>query len=223
MSQIATSNSEKMGLRKMPYAFTEQGVSMLSAVLSSERAIQVSINIMNAFVEMRQFMLSNAQIFQRLDNVELKLLKTDEKLEKVFDAMSENQIVAKQGIFFEGQMFDAYSFVSDLIRKAKKSIVIVDNYVDDRVFKLLTKRKKGVKAAIYTRKIENALVLDLQKHNSQYAPIELKTIKTFHDRFIILDDKDVYHFGASLKDLALKCFAFSKLDVNYFELLNKLK
>jgi phage regulator Rha-like protein len=130
------------GARFQPYAFTEQGVSMLSAVLKSKQAVHISIQIMDAFVEMRKFMLSNAQIFQRLDNVELKLLKTGEKLEKVFDAMSENQIIDKQGIFFEGQMFDAYAFVSDLIRKTKKSIVIVDNYVDDRVFKLLTKRKK---------------------------------------------------------------------------------
>ncbi|MCL2335763.1 MAG: ORF6N domain-containing protein [Endomicrobia bacterium] len=206
-----------------PYVFTEQGVAMLSSVLSSKRAVEVNIHIIRAFVEMRKFMISNAQVFQRLDTIELKQLKTDEKLEKVFEAMSENQIVPKQGVFFEGQMFDAYAFVSDLIRKAKKSIVIADNYIDDRVFKLLTKRKKGVKATIYTRKIENALVLDLQKHNSQYAPIELKTIKTFHDRFIILDDKDVYHFGASLKDLALKCFAFSKLNINPLELLNKLK
>jgi hypothetical protein len=223
MSQIATFNSEKMGLRKMPYAFTEQGVSMLSAVLSSERAIRVSINIMNAFVEMRKFMVSNAQVFQRLDTIELKQLKTDEKLEKVFEAMSENQIIAKQGVFFEGQMFDAYAFVSDLIRKAKKSVIILDNYVDDRVFKLLIKRKKGVKATIYTKNVKNPLALDLQKHNSQYAPIELKTIKTFHDRFIILDDSEIYHFGASLKDLALKCFAFSKLNINISELLKNLK
>jgi len=172
---------------------------------------------------MKKFLVSNAQIFQRLDTLELKQLKTDDKLEKVFEAMEQNKVVPKQGIFFEGQMFDAYTFVSDLIRKAKKSIVIIDNYVDDRIFKLLTKRRKGVKAAIYTKNIKNVLALDLQKHNSQYPPIELKTIKTFHDRFIILDDNEIYHFGASLKDLALKCFAFSKLNINSFELLNKLK
>ena len=206
-----------------PYAFTEHGVAMLASVLLSKRAIQINIHIINAFIKTRKFLLSNAQIFQRLDNVELKQLKTDEKLEKVFEAMEQNQVVPKQGIFFEGQMFDAYAFVSDLIRSAKKSIVIVDNYIDDRVFKLLIKRRKCVKAAIYTKNIKNTLALDLQKHNSQYSPIELKTIKTFHDRFIILDDNEVYHFGASLKDLAVKCFAFSKLNINSFELLNKLK
>ncbi|MDR1417933.1 MAG: ORF6N domain-containing protein [Endomicrobium sp.] len=205
-----------------PYVFTEQGVAMLSSVLSSKRAVEVNMHIIRAFVEMRKFMLSNAQMFQRLDMLELKQLKTDEKLEKVFDIMEQNQIIPKQGVFFEGQIFDAYTFVSDLIRKAKKSIIIVDNYVDDRVFKLLTKRRKGVKATIYTKSIKNALSLDLQKHNAQYVPIDLKTIKTFHDRFIILDDNEVYHFGASLKDLALKCFAFSKLNINPFELLNKL-
>jgi len=206
-----------------PYVFTEHGVAMLSSVLSSKRAVEVNMRIIRAFVEMRKFLLSNAQIFQRLDAVELKQLKTDEKLEKVFEAMEQNQVVPKQGIFFEGQIFDAYAFVSDLIRKAKKSVVIIDNYIDDRIFKLLTKRRKGVKAVIYTKNIKNALALDLQKHNSQYPPIALKTIKTFHDRFIILDDNEIYHFGASLKDLALKCFAFSKLSINSFELLSKLK
>ncbi|MCL2335225.1 MAG: ORF6N domain-containing protein [Endomicrobia bacterium] len=222
-SQFATSRSSWGGQRYQPYVFTEHGVAMLASVLSSKRAIQINIHIINAFIEMRKFMISNAQVFQRLDTIELKQLKTDEKLEKVFEAMSENQIVAKQGVFFEGQIFDAYAFVSDLIRKAKKSVIIIDNYVDDRVFKLLIKRKKGVKATIYTKSIKNPLALDLQKHNSQYAPIELKTVKTFHDRFIILDDSEIYHFGASLKDLALKCFAFSKLNINISELLKNLK
>jgi hypothetical protein len=126
-------------------------------------------------------------------------------------------------VFFEGQIFDAYAFASDLIRKAKKSIVIIDNYIDDRAFKLLTKRKKGVKAVIYTKNINKAILLDLQKHNSQYPPIELRETKNFHDRFIVLDDNEVYHFGASLKDLALKCFAFSKLNINSYDLLSKLK
>ncbi len=211
------------GARTFPYAFTEQGVSMLSAVLKSKQAIEVSIKIMNAFVEMRKFLISNAQIFQRLDTVELKQSKTDERLEKVFEIMEQNQIVKKQGVFFEGQIFDAYNFVSDLIRKAQKSIVIIDNYVDDRIFKLLTKRKKDVIATVYTKNIKTSLTLDLQKHNLQYTPISLKTAKAFHDRFIILDGNEVYHFGASLKDLAVKCFAFSKLNITASELLNNLK
>jgi len=211
-SQFVTSNTEKMGIRKMPFAFTEQGVAMLSGVLSSKRAIEVNLKIMRTFVEMKKFLISNAQIFQRLDVIELKQLKTDEKLEKVFEVMSQNQGIPKQGIFFEGQMFDAHNFVSELIRKAKKSIVVIDNYVDDRVFKLLTKRRKGVKAVIYTKNINKALSIDLSKHNSQYAPIELKIIKTVHDRFIVLDNSEVYHFGASLKDLGfrVKMFCFLK-------------
>jgi phage regulator Rha-like protein len=206
-----------------PYVFTEQGVAMLSSVLSSERAIQINIHIINAFVDMRKFLISNAQVFRRLDNLELKQLKTDEKLEKVFKAMEQGQIEYKQGIFFDGQIFDAHNFVSGLIRKAKKSIVIVDNYIDDRVLKLLTKRKKNVSAVIYTKNINAALSVDLEKHNAQYTPITVKTVKNFHDRFIILDNAEVYHIGASLKDLGLKCFAFSKLDINSAGLINKLR
>jgi hypothetical protein len=205
-----------------PYAFTEHGVAMLASVLSSQKAILINIHIINTFIYMRKFLISNAQIFRRLDRVELKQLKTDEQLTQVFKAMEQNQTNHNQGIFFGGQVFDAYSFVSGLIRKAKKSITIVDNYIDDRVLKLLTKRNKNVSATIYTKSINKTLSVDLEKHNAQYTPIIIKEIKTFHDRFIILDETEIYHIGASLKDLGLKCFAFSKLDIKSIELINKL-
>ena len=151
-SQIVMSNGDKMGLRKAPYAFTEQGVAMLSAVLRSETAVKMSIRIINAFVAMRRFIASNAQVFQRLDVLETKQLKTDKKIDQVLDAIESKEILPKQGIFFDGQIFDAYSFVSDLFRSARESIVIIDNYLDDSVLTHLTKRGKDVKVTLLTRK-----------------------------------------------------------------------
>ncbi len=225
-SQIVISNKEKMGLRKPPIAFTEQGVSMLSAVLKSETAIKVSIQIINAFVEMRKFLITNAAVFQRLENVETKLLthqiKTDGKFEKIFKALENKSIIPKQGLFYEGQIFDAYSLIADIIRTAKKTIILIDNYVDDTVLKLLTKRKNKVSTIIYTKRISKVLKQDLEKHNGQYEPIEIKKLQTSHDRFLIIDEKRIYHFGASLKDLGKKWFAFSKLEMDAKELVDKL-
>ena len=225
-SQIATSNKEKMGLRKPPLAFTEQGVSMLSAVLKSETAIKVSIQIINAFVQMRKFLINNATLFQRLENVEIKLLtnqiKSNEKFELIFKALEDKSITPKQGLFYNGQVFDAYSLIADIIRTAKSSIILIDNYVDDTVLKLFTKRKKKVIVTIYTKTVSKVLKQDLEKHNSQYEPIEIKNIKTSHDRFLIIDEKIIYHFGASLKDLGKKWFAFSKLEMEAKEIINKL-
>jgi hypothetical protein len=217
------SDADKMGLRRAPYAFTEQGVAMLSAVLRSDTAIQVSIQIMQTFVTMRKFLINNASVFQRLDHIELKQLKTDEKLEQIFKALETGQIQPHQGVFFDGQIFDAYSFVSSLIREAKKSIILIDNYVDDTVLALLSKRNMHVIATIYTLKINLQLDLDLKKYNSQYPEIKIFELREAHDRFLILDEKELYHFGASLKDLGKKWFAFSKMDAFVHHILSKLQ
>lgn len=206
-----------------PYAFTEQGVAMLSAVLRSDVAVQVSIQIMQAFVAMRKFLLNNASVFQRLDQVEMKQLKTDEKLEQIFKALEAGQPKSDKGIFFDGQVFDAYVFVADLIKSAEKEIILIDNYVDESVLILLSKRKQGVKAGIYTKNTSKALDLDLKKHNSQYPPITIKELTASHDRFLIIDRNELYHIGASLKDLGKKWFAFSKMDHLTGLMLNQLK
>lgn len=222
-SQIVTSNTSRGGRRYLPYAFTEQGVAMLSSVLRSKTAVKVSIQIMNAFVNMRKLISQNAGIFQRLDKVEYKQLKTDEKFEKLFDALQSKDLEPKQGIFFDGQIFDAYKFVSGLIRKAKKTILLIDNYIDETVLDLLTKKKKNVLVTIFTNKITKAMLLNVEKFNSQYPTLELKEFTKAHDRFLIMDNKDVYHFGASLKDLGKKWFAFSKFDKEAFSILENLK
>jgi len=209
-----------------PYVFTEQGVAMLSAVLKSEIAVKVSIQIIDAFIVMRKFIINNAQLFQRIDTVEKRQLKhemeTDEKFEKVFNELQSSQLEPKQGIFFDGQIFDAHKFVSGLIRKAEKSILLIDNYIDDTVLDLFTKRKKNVAVTILTKKITKELALDLNKFNAQYPVIEIKEFSDSHDRFMIIDNEDVYHLGASLKDLGKKWFAFSKFDKSAFLIIKKL-
>ncbi|NOQ56292.1 MAG: ORF6N domain-containing protein [Nanohaloarchaea archaeon] len=223
ISQIVMSNEDKMGLRRHPYVFTEQGIAMLSAVLRSKTAVKVSIDIINAFVIMRRFIYANAQIVQRLDNLEIKQLETNKKIDSVLDAMEVKEIQPKQGIFFDGQIFDAYKFVSDLIRRAKESIVLIDNFVDDSVLTFFSKRDYDVRVVIYTKNITEQLKLDLNKYNSQYPQILIKEFKKSHDRFLIIDDKEVYHIGASLKDLGKKWFAFSKFNKDAFKLLEKLE
>jgi|WetSurMetagenome_2_1015567.scaffolds.fasta_scaffold191577_1 hypothetical protein len=224
-SQFATSN-KKGGRRYLPYVFTEQGVAMLSGVLKSNTAVQISIQIINAFVSMRKFISANAQIFHRLDSVERKQIEykveTDEKFERVFDAIEEKDIKSKQGIFFDGQIFDAYKFVSDLIRTAHKSIIVIDNYIDDGVLTVLSKANKKVRITLLTKAISKQLALDIKKYNEQYPAITLKEFHHSHDRFLIIDGKTVYHFGASLKDLGKKWFAFSKFDKDAFKLLERL-
>jgi hypothetical protein len=226
-SQIVTSNREKMGLRKLPYAFTEQGVAMLAGVLKSETAVKTSIQIINAFVAMRRFIATNAHIFNRLDAVEKKQIEykadADRNFEKIFNAIESKEIIPKQGIFFNGQIFDAYRFVSDLFRTAKKSIIIIDNYIDDTVLTHLAKRHADVTVTILTRSISKHLSLDVNKFNEQYPAIEIKEFNNAHDRFIIIDGNTIYHFGASLKDLGKKWFAFSKMDIGAVEMLRKLE
>lgn len=211
------------GRRTNPYAFTEQGVAMLSAVLKSDVAIEISVKIIDAFVAMRRFIFANAQVFQRLDILEIKQLETDKKIDHVLNAMESKEIQQKQGIFFDGQIFDAYQFVSDLFRSAEESIVIIDNYIDDSVLTHLSKRKKDVKVILFTKSISRSLALDVKKFNEQYPAIEVKEFKNSHDRFVIIDNTTVYHFGASLKDLGNKWFAFSKMDIGAVEMLTRLK
>ena len=214
----------------VPYAFTEQGVSMLSAVLRTDVAVGISINIIRAFAEMRKFIATNATIFSRLSKLEqkqitsdVKQLETDTKINKILNALETNQITPKQNIFYDGQIFDAYTLIADIIRSAQKTIILIDNYIDDTVFKQLAKRNKNVKATIYTKALDKTGKQDLQKHNAQYPKIEVKKLSTAHDRFLIIDSKTVYHFGASLKDAGKKWFTFSKLEMDANDILEKLK
>ena len=205
-----------------PFAFSEQGVAMLSSVLHSDEAVEISIKIMNAFVAMRHFLLSNAQVFQRLDRMELKQLETDHKIEQIFDKLEEQSVIPKQNIFFDGQIFDAYRFVAGLIKSAKKEIVLIDNYADETVLTMLDKRGPSVKATIYTKQVSTQFQLDINRHNAQYPPIEVQAFNKAHDRFLIIDEK-VYHIGASLKDLGKKWFAFSLMqDITPQDLISRI-
>lgn len=227
MSQNATSSWG--GTRKLPYAFTEQGIAMLSSVLKSQTAVEVNIRIMRAFIAMRRFIATNAQLFQRLETIEYHQLEmkqhqevTDRRIDEVFKRL-DTDIPPMQGIFYDGQVFDAYRFVSDLIRKAKQSIVLIDNYVDDTVLTLLDKRSEGVSATIYTQCVSSQFQLDVDRHNSQYPFIEIKRFNKAHDRFLLIDN-EVYHIGASIKDLGKKWFGFTLMrDITATELIKKIK
>jgi len=214
------------GRRYLPYAFTEQGVAMLSAVLRSDAAIAISIQIMQAFVGMRRFLIAHGGLIQRMDSLEKRQatqeIKTDERFEKVFNALEHRSCTPSQGVFFDGQIFDAYVFVNDLLRTAKRFIVLIDNYVDDSVLVQLAKRPAGISAAIFTKKISKQLALDLQKHNAQYPAITIHELDGSHDRFLIIDEA-VYHIGASLKDLGKKWFAFSKMDQSGLKVMEKIR
>lgn len=194
-----------------PYAFTEQGIAMLSSVLKSDIAVEVSIKIMNSFVKMRKFLLSNKEMFARLDRIELKQLETDKKLEEVFNYIATNTEV-KQNIFFEGQIYDAFSFIVGLIKKAKKEIVLIDNYVDINTLNILCKKNKGVDIIISTAGKGNLSTKDINKFNAQYPKLLVKTTTDFHDRFLIIDKTEVYHIGASIKDAGKKSFGITKIE-----------
>jgi len=221
VSQNAIPSRKYLG-GALPWVFTEQGVANLSSVLNSEQAIEANINIMRAFVEMRKFILNNAQLFQRIENVEYKQIETDKRIDQLLDALDNGTTKAKQGIFYDGQIFDAYLFVSELIKSAESSLVLIDNYLDETTLSLFTKRNNKVKVTCYTKTITNQLLIDLTKHNAQYEAIEIKEFKQSHDRFLIIDNIHIYHFGASLKDLGKKWFAFSKFEKGAVEMLGKL-
>lgn len=221
VSQFVIPSKSYFGGTK-PFAFTEQGIAMLSAVLRTQVAVEVSLQIMRAFIEIRKQTVHNNLLTYRLDRVELKLLETDQRIEQVFKALEDKNSKPNHGIFYNGQIFDAYNFISDLIRKANTSLILIDNYIDDSVLTILNKRKEGVIATIYTSKISKELTLDIKKHNQQYPAILIKTYNQAHDRFLIIDEKELYHIGASLKDLGKKWFGFSRMDSMVKEVMGKL-
>ena len=223
-SQFATSSWG--GTRKLPYAFTEQGVAMLSAVLKSETAVKASIQIMKAFVEMRHILTTNAQLFQRLDFIERRQIasdihqkETDEKVQELFSLMDKYKIDETQGIFFQGQIFDAYAKFENFISQAKKEIILIDGYIDLSVLERLSKKQKSVDVTIYTDSKTKITEQDIQKFNAQYPNLTVKYTAKMHDRFLIIDGTILYHIGASLKDLGKKCFAFEILDSSLIPLI----
>lgn len=211
--QFVTLNKNGRGQHRkyLPYVFTEHGIAMLSALLKSDVAVRVSINIMKAFVEMRKFLMINGQIFERLSSVENKLLEHDKKIDKVFNSLQLEENI-KQRIFFDGQIYDAYSLIIDIIKKAKKKILIIDNYIDDSVLKMLTKKNNNVEVVILTSDKSNIQKIDIQKFNKEYPLLKIGKTNKFHDRFIIIDNKEMYHLGASIKDLRKKCFGINKIE-----------
>jgi len=242
-SQFVTSSLENYGGRRyLPYAFTEQGVAMLSGVLHSQTAIEANIRIMRAFVGMRHFINENAKLFQKMESIEYNQIEivrnqqkmehkqiemenhqseSDQKIEEIFQRLDEGRTNPQDGIFFDGHVFDAYVFISNLIKKAKNEIILIDNYIDESVLNVLSKRNENVNATIYTARISPQFQLDLERYNSQYQPITVNTFNRSHDRFLIIDD-EVYHIGASLKDLGKKWFAFSILNFSKEEIVGRL-
>ena len=220
--QFGTSSIGHGGRRYMPYVFTEQGVSMLSAVLKSDTAIEVSIKIMEVFVVSRKLIGTQFPMFERLERIEQRISHHDEKFEILFDALEDTSTTANQGVFYDGQVFDAYVFIAKLIKSSKISIKLIDNYIDESVLILFSKNQ-NTQVTLYTSNMSKQLKLDLKKYNTQYVPIEVKNLDVSHDRFLIIDDTVIYHIGASLKDLGKKWFAFSKMDEESFGILDRLK
>jgi len=222
-SQFVTSSLEDDaadkhgGRRTMPYVFTEQGIAMLSAVLRSDTAIQVSIRIMETFVEMRRFIASNSILFEQISNVELKLLeyakKTDSKLDEIFEYINTHK-EQNQKIFFDGQIYDAFSIIADLIQKANTSIILIDGYVDGKTLDLLSKKKQNVTVTVYTNANTQLTATEISAFNAQYPSLAVKHITAFHDRFLILDNSLAYHIGASVKDAGKKCFGINLIEDN---------
>lgn len=209
--------------RALPHAFTEQGVSMLAGLLRSEVAINANIAIMRAFVAMRRFLSANAGMFQRIERLERHQMLTDQKMEQVLKRMDElAPAITPEQIFATGCVWDAWSYVSQLVRSAKQRIILIDNFVDERVLLLLTKRAEGVSATIYSRYTQQFL-LDLEKHNGQYEPIGfVQTPHKSHDRFLIIDD-EVYLMGASIKDMGTSLCAITRLEMKPDTIMSLLR
>ncbi|MBQ9634650.1 MAG: ORF6N domain-containing protein [Acidaminococcaceae bacterium] len=224
-SQIVTLNESgnKRGLhvKKPPFAFTEQGIYMLSTVLRGPLAVQQSIFIMRAFREMRHFIANNAFLLDRVSKIELKQLEADKKFEQIFDYISDHK-ERNQKLFFDGQIYDAFSLLASLIRKAAKEIILVDGYVDEKTLDILSKKQSGVNVTIFTHANTKLTAQDISTFNTQYPQLTVKYTKLFHDRFLILDRKTVYHIGASLKDAGKTCFGLSLFEDGRKELLQKL-
>jgi hypothetical protein len=221
-SQIATSNDEQRGGRRYrPYVYTEQGIAMLSGLLKNDVAIQVSIGIMQAFVEMRRFISAYGKAFERLSTVEYKLIEHDKKFDELFDLIQLPQEF-RQGIFFKGQIYDAFKFLMDIIKSADHSIVIIDNYADSTVLDMLTDKKTNVVVTIVTGNPNRISKLAIRKFASQYPDLHIVESKDYHDRFIIVDHKKLFHIGASLKDAGKKCFGITLIeDVDYLSAMLK--
>ena len=211
--KIFTLNENGRGQHRkyLPYVFTEYGITMLAGLLKSDIAVNVSIKIVNTFIEMRKFLIQNGQIFERLTNIEYKLLEYDKKFNEVFNQLQVEENI-KQKIFFEGQIYDAYSLIIDIIKKANKKILIIDNYIDDSVLKMLTKKNNNVEVVILTSDKSNIQQIDIQKFNKEYPILKVAKTNKFHDRFIIIDNEEMYHLGASIKDLGKKCFGINKIE-----------
>lgn len=208
-------NNKYRSEKYLPYAFTEQGIAMLSGILKSDIAIEVSINIMRAFIEMRKFINTNRNLFEKVISIENKMdkkfIEQDKKFDIIFDQLQLEENI-KQRVFFEGQIYDAYSIIIDIIKKANKKILIIDNYVDDSILKMLTKKKSNVEAVVLTSEKSNIQNIDIQKFNKEYPILKVAKTNKFHDRFIALDNKEMYHLGASIKDLGKKCFGINKIE-----------
>ena len=231
-SQIVTLHPEQgkqsSWWRYMPRAFTEQGVSMFSAVLRSDTAVDVSVRIMDSFVEMRHFIASNAAMFEQIRAVELRQLEyqktTDERFECVFDYMETHE-APRQKVFFDGQVYDAFELLVSLVRKAERSIVLVDGYADAGTLNILAKKADGVEVAVWTHPRTGLTQLDVDTFNAQYPQLAVEHTTAFHDRFLILDDEEGYFAGASLKDAGKKSFAIARIadEVVIKDILAKLR
>ena len=230
-SQIATSNIEENihtrgGKKKIPYVFTEKGIIMLSGLLKNDIAVEVSIKIVEAFIQMRNFINNNRNLLERVisieNNVDKKFNDYDNKFEQIFNELQKD-IEFKQKIFFKGQIYDAYELIIDIIKTAQSKIVIIDNYIDDTILKMLQKKNKNVQVIILTSRNCNLTKLDIKKFNEQYGVLKIARTDKFHDRFIIIDNKELYHCGASLKDLGKKCFGINKIEgIDFIENINKI-
>ena len=212
-SQAVISSSNWGGLRKAPFVFTEQGVYMLATVLKSKTAVEVTKQIMRTFTSIKSFLQNNSHMFQRFENIEYKLVLQDKKIEKIFETIENKDIKPMQGIFFDGQIFDAYSFINDLFRSANVEIILIDNYVDDRILTLFSKYS-DINFTIVTKSVSKRLKLDIDKYTAQYKNLTIKRSNQFHDRFLLIDNTKAYHIGASLKVLGKKIFAFNQADIN---------
>ncbi|MFY4806853.1 ORF6N domain-containing protein [Aliarcobacter butzleri] len=219
-SKILTTNFSKVRIK--PKVFTEQGIYMLATILKSKVASQVTVYIIKTFANMRKLISQNISMFERFERIENRLTIHDENFNKLFSALEDKTLEPSEGIFFDGQIFDSYSFINDLLKLAKSEVILIDNYIDDTVFTLFSKYP-NINFIIYTNNISKQLKLDFEKYSKQYKNITLKTFKDCHDRFLILDKKEIYHLGASLKDLGKKWFAFSKMNLKINEIINRLE
>jgi len=227
--QIGTSSLQDIevlyehgGRRKLPYVYTEQGIAMLSAVLRSDIAIKVSVRIMQIFVELRRYFAQGTFLIEKVNDLEINQIEeriwrkqheenTEKRFEELFDYIAEHK-ESNQKIFFDGQIYDAFSLLVDLVSRVEKKLILVDNYVDVETLNILAKKKTGVEVAIYTSKKTKLSKVDIENFNKQYPTMEVKYTEVFHDRFLILDDECAYHIGASIKDAGKKCFGINKIE-----------